>query len=80
MDGAVVCDLAGRRGLQRVNAAAAPLALLASHHRDGFAFEVDVRVAADVDGNAVDRASRERPGRSAGVVVGDRVAAVATDA
>src|SRR4051812_2324352 len=55
-------------------------ALLARHHGDGFALEVDVGLAADVDGDAVDRAAGERPRRRAGVVAGDRVAAVAPDA
>ena len=39
-------------------------ALLARHHGDGFALEVDVGLAADVDGDAVDRAAGERPRRA----------------
>src|SRR4051794_33369652 len=54
--------------------------LLAGHHRDGLALEVDVGLAADVDRDAVDRAADERVRRFARVVVGDRVAAVAPDA
>ena len=54
--------------------------LLPGQHRDGLALEVDVGLAADVDGDAVDRAAGERPRRVAGVVVGDRLAAVAPDA
>ena len=54
--------------------------LFAGHHGDGLAFEVDVRVAADVDGDAVDGAAGERPGHGAGVVVGDGLAAVTADA
>src|SRR4051812_40365405 len=54
--------------------------LLARHHGDGLALEVDVRLAADVDGDAVDRAAGERPRRGAGVVAGDAVAAVASHA
>jgi hypothetical protein len=52
----------------------------AEHHRDGFAFEVDVGLAADVDRDAVDRAAGERPGHRAGVAGGDGIAAVAPDA
>jgi hypothetical protein len=45
--------------------------LFARHHGDGFAFEIDVGLAADVDGDAVDRAAGERPGGGAGVVAVD---------
>src|SRR4051794_14130672 len=54
--------------------------LLARHHRDGLALEVDVGLAADVDGDARDRAAGEPPRRCAGVVLGDGVGAVAPDA
>src|SRR3954447_11291421 len=50
--------------------------LLARHHRDGLAFEVDVRLAADVDRDAVDGPACEGPWRGTGVVAGDRGAAV----
>ena len=46
----------------------------------GLALQVDVRLAADVDGDALDRAAGEAPGRVARVVVGHRLAAVAPDA
>src|SRR5205085_11599467 len=55
-------------------------ALLARHHGDGFALEVDVGLAADVDGDAVDRPAGEPERGGPGVVVGDGVAAVASDA
>src|SRR4051794_25928643 len=58
---------------------AAAAALLAAHHRDGLALEVDVGVAAHVDRDPVDDAAGELAGVS-GVVRGHRVAAVATDA
>ena len=45
----------------------------------GLALEVDVRLAADVDGDLVDRAAGERVRRLARVVVGDRLAAVPAD-
>src|SRR4051794_5784157 len=54
--------------------------LLAGHHRDGFALQVDVWFPADVDRDAVDRAAGERVRRGARVVIGDGVAAVAPDA
>src|SRR3954462_2226047 len=54
--------------------------LFARHHRDGFALQVDVRFAADVDRDAVDRATGERVRRGARVIIGDGVAAVAPDA
>src|SRR4051795_10787753 len=54
--------------------------LFAGHHCDGFALQVDVWFAADVDRDAVDRAAGERVRRDAGVVVGDWVVAVAPDA
>src|SRR4051794_12250049 len=54
--------------------------LLARHHGDGLALEVDVRLAADVDRDAVDRAAGEAVRRGARVVVRDGVAAVASDA
>src|SRR6266576_214495 len=54
--------------------------LLAREHRDGLALEVDVGLAGDVDRHAIDRAAGERPGRLAGVVARDGVAAVAPDA
>src|SRR4051794_30612427 len=57
-----------------------PMLLLAHHHRDGFALEVGVRLAADVDGDPVDRASAEAPGHDARVVRGDTGSAVASDA
>src|SRR4051812_2237867 len=53
---------------------------LTGHHRGGFALEVNVRFAAHVDGDAIDRAAGERVGRRAGVVVGYRLAAVAPHA
>jgi hypothetical protein len=45
-----------------------------------FAFEIEVRLTADVDCDAMDGATGEPPGLAAGVVVGDRVTAVASDA
>src|SRR3954452_18515668 len=54
--------------------------LLARHHRDGLAFAVDVRLAAAVDRDAVDGPACEGPWRGTGVVAGDRVAAVSSDA
>ena len=64
----------GYPGLRRV------IDLFASEHRGGLALEVDVRLAADVDRDAVDRAACELVGVGARVVVGDRFAAVASDA
>src|SRR4051794_1263586 len=64
----------------RASTAASPERSLPGHHGDRFAFEVDVGLATDVDGDAVDGAAGERPWRAAGVVVGDGVAAVASDA
>src|SRR5215208_2900656 len=54
--------------------------LLARHHGDGLALEVDVRLAADVDRDAVDRAAGAAVRRGARIVVRDGVAAVASDA
>src|SRR5436190_18425487 len=49
------------------------VALLLPHkHRSGLALEVHVGLAADVDGDELDRAAGEEPGPLAGVVVGDR--------
>src|SRR4051794_39757519 len=56
------------------------MSLLAHHHRDGFAFEVGVRLATDVDRDPLDGAPREAPRHLARIVVGDARAAVATDA
>src|SRR4051812_50008975 len=67
-------------GVLRSWRAVAISVLLARHHRDGLALEVHVRLAADVDHHAVERAARERPGRRAGVVATDGVAAVAPGA
>src|SRR5207248_4130192 len=53
---------------------------LPGHHRDRLAFEVDVRFAADVDRDAVDRPAGELVWMWAGVVAGDRFACVAADA
>jgi hypothetical protein len=52
----------------------------AGEHGGGLAFEVDVGLAADVYGDAVQGAAGEGPGRFARVVVGDRFAAVPSDA
>jgi hypothetical protein len=54
--------------------------LLAGEHGLGFALEVDVGVAADVDRDPFDRAAGERVRVLARVVGGDRLAAVAADA
>ena len=54
--------------------------LFAREHRRGLAFEVEVRLAADINGDAVDRAAGERVRTGPRVVVGDGFAAVATDA
>jgi hypothetical protein len=51
-------------------------ALLAHEYEGGFAFEVDVRVAADVHGYPVDGAACEGVGGLSGVVVGDGFAVV----
>ena len=48
-------------------------------HCCGFAFEVDVRLAADVDGNPFDDAVGEPPGWGTGVVVSDAGAGVPPD-
>lgn len=56
------------------------MGLLARHHGDSFAFEVNVEFAADVDGYPVDGASDEAVGFFAGVVAGDSLAAVSADA
>src|SRR5450755_182741 len=53
---------------------------LPGHHRDGLPLEIDVRLAADVDCDAVDRTAGELVRVSAGVVAGDRFAAVSSDA
>jgi hypothetical protein len=47
--------------------------LFARDRGGGLAFEVDVGLAAHIDGGEVDRAAGEGPGPLAGVVVGDRV-------
>src|SRR5436190_5757540 len=54
--------------------------LLAHQHRDGFALQVDVRLATDVDGDAPDRPTGESPRLHARIVVGDAGAPVAPDA
>src|SRR6266516_2497070 len=54
--------------------------LLAGEHGRGLTLQVDVGVAADVDGDALDGAAGEGVRVRAGVVVGDRFAAVAADA
>src|SRR5205814_2355090 len=54
--------------------------LLAGEHGCGLTLEVDVGVAADVDRDPVDGAAGEGVRVRAGVVVGDRFAAVAADA
>src|SRR5690349_14436069 len=54
--------------------------LLPREHRLCLALEVKVRFAAHIDRDAVDRPAGEPMGRLAGVVLGDRHAAVATDA
>src|SRR4051794_19008055 len=54
--------------------------LLAGHHGDGFALEVDVGFAADVDRDPGDRAAGESERRRAGVILGHGVGAVASDA
>src|SRR5215212_11063104 len=74
-----IASLAGP-SRQLASVAVVATALLTRHHRDGLALEVDVRLAADVDGDALDRAAREPVRRGAGVVVGDGVAAVAPHA
>lgn len=48
----------------------------AHDHECGFAFEVHIRLAADVDGYPVDAAAGEGVGGLAGVVVGDGLAVV----
>src|SRR5438045_532635 len=54
--------------------------LLAGEHGRGLTLQVDVGVAADVDRDPVDRAAGEGVRVRAGVVAGDRFAAVAADA
>ena len=53
--------------------------VLAHQHACGLALEVDVRLAADVDGDPLDRAAGEAARPLARVVLGDRVADVAPD-
>ncbi|MDT2008083.1 hypothetical protein FXW78_34220 [Rhodococcus opacus] len=53
------------------------MVLFAGEHGGGLAFEVDVGFTADVDGHPVQGAAGERPGRGAGVVVGDGFPGVA---
>src|SRR5207237_4235490 len=55
-------------------------ALLAHQHRLSLALEVDVLLAADVDGHASQGAPCEAPGLGTRVVAGDARAAVAADA
>src|SRR3954469_4839647 len=58
----------------------APPALLAGDHCGGFPLQVDVDVAAHVDGDSAQRSTGEQVRRVTGVVVGDRFAAVPADA
>src|SRR3954451_13835753 len=74
-----IASLAGP-SRQVASVAVMDAALLTRHHRRGLALQVHVRLGADVDGDAGDRAAREPVRRGAGVVVGDGVAAVASDA
>src|SRR4051795_9701516 len=74
-----IASLAGP-SRQLASVAVMDAALLTRHHRRGLALQVHVRLAADVDGDALDRAAAELPGRLTRVVGGDRVAAVAPDA
>src|SRR4051794_24716902 len=60
--------------------AASRTPLLTRHHGDSLALEVHVWLAADVDGDAVDRAAGERIRLLARVVLGDGITAVAADA
>src|SRR5436190_23790798 len=53
--------------------------LLPLHHRERFKLEIDVVLARDVDDSLLDRPAGEREGARARVVVGDRLARVATD-
>jgi hypothetical protein len=55
-------------------------ALFPGEHGRCFPFEVDVRLAADVDGNSGDGAAGESPGLLPRVVVGDGFATVPADA
>jgi hypothetical protein len=55
-------------------------ALLAGKNGGRLAFEIQVRLAADVDGDPLDDAAGEPVGPFARVVAGDRRAAVAADA
>src|SRR6201995_5061150 len=59
---------------------AGPASLLPREHGLGLAFEVDVGVAADVDGDALDRAAGEGVRVLPRIVVGHRLAAVPADA
>src|SRR5215213_4377495 len=61
---------------QLASSVVAAMGLLAAHHRDGLAFEIDELAAGDVYDDAVDRASDERPGSVSGVVVGDGLAPI----
>src|SRR4051795_6161069 len=74
-----IASLAGP-SRQLASVAVMDAALLTRHHRRRLALQVHVWLAADVDGDAVERAAREPVRRGAGVVVGDGVAAVASDA
>src|SRR3954447_27000525 len=74
-----IASLAGP-SRQLARTAVMDAALLTRHHRHGLALQVHVWLAADVDGDAVERAAREPVRRGAGVVVGDGVAAVASHA
>src|SRR4051795_8872615 len=72
--------IASLAGPSRQLASVGVEALLTRHHRRGLALQVHVRLAADIDGDALDGAAAERPGRLARVVGSHRVAAVAPDA
>src|SRR3954454_4413695 len=71
---ATMASLAGP-SCQLASVAVVGAALLARHHRRGLARQVHVRLAADIEGDALDGPAAEAEGRLARVVRGDGVAA-----
>jgi hypothetical protein len=68
-----------RAGAASAPVSGPPVCLLAHEHQCGFPFQVQVRLAADVYRNPVDRAAGEAVGRLARIVVGDGLAGVPAD-